>query len=390
MIAFNCPGCGKTIQGKDEFVGTEAKCAECKTVFIVTALTTPFAGRVESKPKFFISYRREDSAGFTGRLFDRLQAHFGRESVFIDVDSIPLGVDFSQHLTEAVSKCDALLAVIADRWVGSGHDGQSRLHDPKDFVRIEIEAALSRKIPVIPILVGRTSMPLEDELPLSMRPLIFRNACTLDLGTHFHANVDRLIHSLEQFRKKAPNANPFPFPLDELRKYLHVVAQALINPRWEPRFDASDVVQETMVKAYEDASKFRGSTRSQLEAWLRAILTHTLINMTNKACAKNRDVRKEHPLTALVEETSARFERGLHDQALSPEEQAEQDERSRHLILAISELPNRQREAIILRYYQGWPIEQIATHLKLSYQATASVIHRGLEKLRTGWGTKKM
>jgi phage FluMu protein Com len=202
MIAFNCPGCGKTIQGKDEFSGSKAKCPECKTLFIIPALSTSPVGQIGLKPKFFISYRREDSAGFTGRLFDRLQAHFGRESVFIDVDSIPYGVDFRTHLSNAVSKCDALLAIIADRWVSAGHEEQLRLHDPKDFVRIEIEAALSRNIPVIPVLVGRTPMPREDDLPPSMRPLIFRNACILDLGTDFHPNVDRLIHSLEQFGKK--------------------------------------------------------------------------------------------------------------------------------------------------------------------------------------------
>ena len=65
--------------------------------------------------KLFISYRREDSAGLAGRIYDRVQSHFGSDSVFMDVDSIPYGVDFRQHLTEAVAKCDVLLAVIAER-----------------------------------------------------------------------------------------------------------------------------------------------------------------------------------------------------------------------------------------------------------------------------------
>jgi hypothetical protein len=149
-------------------------------------------------PKLFISYRREDSAGLTGRLFDRLQSHFGRESVFIDVDSIPFGVDFRNHLTDAVGKCDALLAVIGDRWTTISHGGEARLDDPNDFVRVEIEAALARNIPVIPVLVGKTPMPHEEDLTPSLRPLIYRQACNLDLGQDFHVHVDRLIRGLEQ------------------------------------------------------------------------------------------------------------------------------------------------------------------------------------------------
>ena len=153
-------------------------------------------------PKLFISCRREDSAGVAGRLFDRLQSHFGRGSVFIDVDSIPFGVDFRKHLADAVSKCDALLAVIGDRWAATGPDGQGRLNDPKDFVRIEIEAALARNIPVIPILVGKTPMPREEDLPPSLRPLACRNACNVDAGPDFHAHLGRLIRGLEQVEKR--------------------------------------------------------------------------------------------------------------------------------------------------------------------------------------------
>lgn len=149
-------------------------------------------------PKLFLSYRREDSAALAGRLFDRLQAHFGREFVFMDVDSIPFGVDFRVHLTGAVGKCDALLAVIGDKWTTISHNGQSRLNDPADFVRIEIEAALARKIPVIPVLVGGMPMPREEMLPPSLRPLVYLNACRLDLGLDFHVHVDRLIRGLEQ------------------------------------------------------------------------------------------------------------------------------------------------------------------------------------------------
>ena len=88
----------------------------------------------------FISYRRVDTPHVAGRLFDRLEARFGTGNVFMDVDSIPLGVDFRAHLDEAVGRCDVLLAVIGDSWLES-RDGERRLDDASDFVRIEIESA---------------------------------------------------------------------------------------------------------------------------------------------------------------------------------------------------------------------------------------------------------
>ena len=99
-------------------------------------------------PKLFISYRRDDSSDVTGRLHDRLKDHFGREAVFLDIDAIPLGVDFRKYLADEVNQCDVLLAVIGDHWLdASYHDGpnagQRRLDDPHDYVRIEVEAALA-------------------------------------------------------------------------------------------------------------------------------------------------------------------------------------------------------------------------------------------------------
>ena len=118
-------------------------------------------------PKVFISYRREDTAALAGRIYDRLSLHFGRASVFMDIDTIPFGVDFRQHINEVVSQCDVLLALIGDRWAGVLPDGERRLDDPADFVRMEIETALNRGILVVPLLIGRVSMPSTTELPPS-------------------------------------------------------------------------------------------------------------------------------------------------------------------------------------------------------------------------------
>ena len=154
-------------------------------------------------PKIFISYRRKDSQEITGRIFDHLEGYFGRNSVFIDIDNIPLGVDFREHLGHAVTQCDVLLAIVGKTWLDSEktESGKRRLDDPGDFVRIEVESALQRNIPVIPVLVGNASMPPAADLPESLRPLVFRNATDVGSGREFRDHVTRLIRGIEQLAK---------------------------------------------------------------------------------------------------------------------------------------------------------------------------------------------
>ena len=91
--------------------------------------------------KIFISYRRQDSAAMTGRIYDRLRLHFGDDAVFMDIDNIPFGVNFRKHIDSAVSNCDVVLAVIGTKWAGET-DARRRLDNPRDFIRIELESAL--------------------------------------------------------------------------------------------------------------------------------------------------------------------------------------------------------------------------------------------------------
>src|SRR5215471_115414 len=101
------------------------------------AMSGPAGGGV------FISYRRQESSGITGRLYDRLAFRFGDAQVFMDVDTIALGVDFTQVIAEAVGNCTVLLAVIGPGWLAAtDEDGQRRLDDPDDIVRVEIHTAL--------------------------------------------------------------------------------------------------------------------------------------------------------------------------------------------------------------------------------------------------------
>jgi hypothetical protein len=125
---------------------------------------------------------------------------FGRVAVFKDVDSIPLGLDFKEYLDEKVGECKVLLAIIGDRWLDERDTaGKRRLDDPTDFVRIEIESALTRRIPVIPLLVGGASMPREEELPVSLRKLVYRNGIAIRPDPDFHRDVDRLISALKTY-----------------------------------------------------------------------------------------------------------------------------------------------------------------------------------------------
>jgi hypothetical protein len=116
-------------------------------------------------PKIGISYRRADSDAIAGRIKDRLVDHFGEHSVFMDIDSIPFGLDFREYIKQALLEHDAVIAVIGPKWLGQSKGGQLRIQDEADPVRIELEIALQRKIPVIPVLVDGAAMPTPAELP---------------------------------------------------------------------------------------------------------------------------------------------------------------------------------------------------------------------------------
>jgi hypothetical protein len=148
--------------------------------------------------KVFINYRRGDDAGNTGRLFDRLQDAFKPEQLFMDVDSIAPGQDFVRVLEEQVAKCDVFLVVIGKNWIYARDSaGKRRLDRPDDFVRTEIELALSHDKRVIPVLVGGARMPRPDELPETIRPLVRRNAVRL---THerFKSDAQGLTKAIQE------------------------------------------------------------------------------------------------------------------------------------------------------------------------------------------------
>src|SRR5215813_8218489 len=142
--------------------------------------------------KIYISYRRSDSASEAGRLADRVAARFGAGSVFKDTSAIPIGEDFRSTLAAEIERCDVVLALIGNTWL------VPRLNNPDDLVRAELEMALSRRIPVVPVLVGGAPMPRRGALPDSLKELAYRNAVQLRPDPDYGVDSDRLLRELER------------------------------------------------------------------------------------------------------------------------------------------------------------------------------------------------
>jgi TIR domain len=148
-------------------------------------------------PGIFISYRRSDTLPWAGRLFDGLTRSFGKGWVFMDINGgIPRGANFERVLTEALTSCDALLALIGPAWMDCKRtDGTRRLAVPGDWVRNEIATCLRRGVPVVPVLLGGTSLPDEQALPEDLRPLSKRQKADI-ADTDWHHHVGLLIRDL--------------------------------------------------------------------------------------------------------------------------------------------------------------------------------------------------
>ncbi len=146
----------------------------------------------------FVSYRRQDSDHLAGRLYDRLVDRFGEGQVFMDVDTIEPGLDFAEEVTRAVAACQVLVAVIGPAWLtATDGRGRRRLDNPGDFVRLEIETALTRGVRVIPVLAQGAMMPGQDDLPENLAGLARRNALFIRHES-FRSDAGRLVTVIER------------------------------------------------------------------------------------------------------------------------------------------------------------------------------------------------
>lgn len=191
----------------------------------------------------FLSYRRDDSAGFAGRLSDELEAKLGAGSVFRDVDDIRPGEDFVAAINSQLDEVSVVLVMIGPHWLSTDANGQRRLDQADDFVRLEIQAALQSAKPVIPLLVGGATMPPEAALPPELAGLARRQAITL-LDADWKADVARLVQDIQPLvrRGRGPLRNRWRVLVVLAGAGLAAVAAvALIRVWMQPPVPTSDL-----------------------------------------------------------------------------------------------------------------------------------------------------
>jgi hypothetical protein len=156
----------------------------------------------------FISYRRDDTSGYAGRLYDRLVGRFGNDRVFMDIDTIAPGHEFATDIDKALTNCDACVVLIGRQWLSiTDADGHRRLDDPTDFVRLEVGTAIRRGITVFPVIVDRASPPASAALPDDLRPLAGRQAIELT-NERWNYDTGRLLLALEEELGVKPSPVP--------------------------------------------------------------------------------------------------------------------------------------------------------------------------------------
>lgn len=189
--------------------------------------------------RIFINYRRQDTEGYVGRLYDHLLKQFKAYDIFMDVQNIEPGADFVQVLEEAVSACDIFLTMIGPHWLTlKNAEGERRLDEWNDFVRIELETAIKQEKIVIPILVGNAKMPNPAQLPESIQSLARRHAVVLS-HTRFATDVEDLIKFMRDMLPSHPTfkrkANPVV--LAEKENKLKQVRMDLIDAKDSPLYE---------------------------------------------------------------------------------------------------------------------------------------------------------
>jgi hypothetical protein len=158
----------------------------------------------------FISYRRDDSEGEAGRLYDDLVRTYGNSAVFMDVAGIAPGLDFRKAIDDNVAGCGVFLAVIGPQWATiADAEGHRRLDEVNDFVRLEVASALARNIAVIPVLVHDARMPHPDQLPDTMKDLAYRNSVEIS-HARWNSDVQLLIDALKQYITTTPATETQP------------------------------------------------------------------------------------------------------------------------------------------------------------------------------------
>ena len=170
--------------------------------------------------------------------------------------------------------------------------------------------------------------------------------------------------------------------LDRYRAYLRLLARLNLDPRLRGKLDPSDIVQQTLLQAFQGLTQFRGKTPGELAAWLRQILARNLAMAVRDFKRGKRDVARERSIEQAIDASSSRLDAWLTSEETSPGQQAIANEQALRLADALEALPDAQREALVLQHWQGWSLAQIGQHLGRSPEAAAGLIKRGLKRLR--------
>jgi RNA polymerase sigma-70 factor (ECF subfamily) len=175
--------------------------------------------------------------------------------------------------------------------------------------------------------------------------------------------------------------SPAGLLLERHREYLHLVARLHLDPRLRGKLDASDVVQETLLKAHLYQEQFRGQSEAEQAAWLRRILANTLSDALREFGRAKRDVVREQALLGALRDSEVSV-RSLAATTPSPSAQAMRYEDLQRLGAALERLPEDQRVVVELHHLQGWSVADVAVHLDRSEAAVAGLLRRGLKQLR--------
>jgi RNA polymerase sigma-70 factor (ECF subfamily) len=172
-------------------------------------------------------------------------------------------------------------------------------------------------------------------------------------------------------------------PLERYRPLLRLqVRQMELDPRFQRRFDSSDLVQSAMARAVENHGQFRGKTTAQLIKWLQEILGNVIVDEVRKATAQKRDVNLERSLRAVLADSTSHWDTAMADRESPPSEQAERNEQWLRLVAAIDNLPGDQRDVILLRDLQGARVAEIAARLGRTEKSVSGLYLRGRKRLR--------
>lgn len=168
---------------------------------------------------------------------------------------------------------------------------------------------------------------------------------------------------------------------ETFRGYLLILAESQLNAKLRGKVDAADVVQQTMLLAHQARDQFRGGTNAEMAAWLRTILSNVLYGLTRDFSRQRRDVTREQSIQS-VEKSSLQLANLLTANTSSPSAAMHRHERANALAHAMLKLTSEQRQAIMLKYWQGATLAEIGEQLGKSSEAVAGLIFRGMQKLR--------